>query len=150
MDKQSLQDRQQKIIGLIREFCSQQLNEEYFELSEKLIQKLGRKKNPPIATGQPQIWAAAAIHAIGTVNFLFDKSGEPYVSIDDINAFFETSKSTTGNKSKLIRDLLHLVHMDKEFSTKKILDNNPFANLVMVNGFIVPENSINITTSKSS
>src|SRR5665647_2419399 len=104
MDKQQIQERQQLIIDLIGEFCAKKLNEEYFELSKRLMQKLGRKRNVPFETGKPEIWAAAVIHALGTINFLFDKSFEPYVSIDDINAFFATSKSTTGNKSKQIRD----------------------------------------------
>ncbi len=142
MDKQNLLDRQQKILDLAREFCAKQLDEEYFELTERLIKKLGRKRNPPFATGQPQVWAAAIIHALGTINFLFDKSFEPYVSIDDINAFFATSKSTTGNKSKQIRDLLKLDLWNNEFSTKRMRNSNPFANLVMVDGLIVPVDTL--------
>jgi len=142
MDKQHIQERQQKILDLVREFCGKKLNEEYFELSERLVQKLGRKRNVPFTTGQPQVWAAAIIHALGTINFLFDKSFDPYVSIDEINDFFGTTKSTTGNKSKQIRDLLKLDRWDKEFSTKRMSGSNPFANLVMVNGLIVSVDSI--------
>jgi hypothetical protein len=138
MDKENLKIRQQNILDLVREFCSKKLDEEYFELSERLVQKLGRKRNPPIATGQPQIWAAAIIHTLGTINFLFDKSFEPYISIEDINVYFGTKKSTTGNKSKQIRDLLKLDRWDNEFSIKRMQDSNPFANLVMVDGYIVP------------
>ncbi|REG81355.1 DUF6398 domain-containing protein [Algoriphagus antarcticus] len=137
MDKQKIKEQQQKILELVREFCSKKLDEDYFELSERLIQKLGRKRNVPFATGQPQVWAAATIHALGTINFLFDKSFEPYVSIDEINDFFGTTKSTTGNKSKQIRDLLKLDRWDKEFSTRRMSESNPFSNLVMVDGFIV-------------
>jgi len=142
MDKQHIQERQQKILDLVREFCGKKLNEEYFELSERLVQKLGRKRNVPFTTGQPQVWAAAIIHALGTINFLFDKSFDPYVSIDEINDFFGTTKSTTGNKSKQIRDLLKLDRWDKEFSTKRMSGSKPFANLVMVNGLIVSVDSI--------
>jgi hypothetical protein len=38
--------------------------------------------------------------------------------------------------------LLKLDVWDKEFSTKKIQADNPFAEMVMVNGFIVPLNTI--------
>ena len=65
-------------------------------------------------------------------------SYKPYVSIDDINDFFGTKKSTTGNKSKEIRDLLKLDYWDSEFSTKKMANSNPFANFVMVDGFMTP------------
>ncbi|HEX7585418.1 MAG TPA: DUF6398 domain-containing protein [Prolixibacteraceae bacterium] len=142
MDKQQIQDRQQNILNLVKEFCAKKLNEEYFELSKRLMQKLGRKRNVPFETGKPEVWAAAVIHALGTINFLFDKSFEPYVTIDEINNFFGTSKSTTGAKSKQIRDLLKLDIWDKEFSTRKIQEGNPFAEMVMVNGLIVPLNTI--------
>jgi hypothetical protein len=138
MAKENLKERQQHIIDLVGEFCSKKLDKEYFELAERLIQKLGRKKMSPLTTGQPQIWAAAIIHALGTINFLFDKSSEPYASVDDINAYFGTNKTTTGNKSKYIRDLFKLRHWDDEFSTTGMQDSNPFANLVMVDGMIVP------------
>jgi len=101
-----------------------------------LICKLGRKRNVPFVTGQTTIWAAAVIHALGTINFLFDKSSKPYISIDEINDFFGTKKSTTGNKSKEIRDLLKFGYWDGEFSTKRMARSNPFANFIMVNGFI--------------
>lgn len=142
MEKKEISDRQQKILDLIRGFCAEKLNEEYFELGQRLLQKLGRKRNVPFVTGQPQIWAAAIIHALGTINFLFDKSFEPYVSADEINAFFGTNKSTTGSKSKLIRDLLKLDHWNNEFSTNSMNNSSPFANLVMVDGLIVPVNTL--------
>lgn len=140
MEKHQIEERKQIIINLVRDFCEEKLNGEYFELSERLIQKLGRKRNVPFTIGQTEVWAAAIIHAIGSINFLFDKSFDPYVSLDEINDFFGTTKSTTGNKSKQIRDLLKLKIWDNEFSTKKVSNSNPFANLAMINGFIVPIN----------
>lgn len=142
MDKQKVEQQKQKILDLLREFCEEKLNQEYFELSERMVQKLGRKRDVPFVTGKPEIWAAAIIHALGTINFLFDKSFEPYLSLDDINDYFGTKKSTTGNKSKQIRDLLKLSYWNNEFSTKNMQDSDPFANLVMVDGFIVPLDSL--------
>lgn len=138
MDKQKIKERQQEILTLVREFCAKHLDEEYFILAEQLVAKLGRKRNVPFISGRPEIWAVAVIHALGTINFLFDKTSEPYVSVDEINDFFHTNKSTTANKSKQIRDLLKLSTWDDEFSTERMHDNNPFKNLIMVDGFIVP------------
>ena len=87
LDKQKLQERQQQILELVRQFCVKKLDDEYFELANRLISKLGRKRNVPYSTGQIEVWAAAIIHALGTINFLFDKASEPYVSVDDINVF---------------------------------------------------------------
>ena len=69
MDKQLLQEKQKLILDLVLDFCAKKLDDEYFELSERLVEKLGRKKIQPLATGQPEIWAASIIHALGTINF---------------------------------------------------------------------------------
>jgi len=138
MDKKQILEKQQEILDLVKKFCDEKLDQEYYNLSERMIQKLGRKKVVPFTTGQPRIWACAIIHALGTINFLFDKSFEPYATVDELNEFFGTSKSTTGNKSKQIRDMLKLNYFDNEFSTQPMKDKNPLADLVMVDGFIVP------------
>jgi hypothetical protein len=142
MEKEKIIEKRQEIIRLVKSFCNEKLNEEYAALAEKLICKLGRKRNVPFVSGQVVIWAAAVIHALGTINFLFDKSSEPSVSIDEINDFFGTKKSTTGNKSKEIRDLLKLGYWDEEFSIKDLAKRNPYKDFVLVDDFIVPINSL--------
>jgi len=142
MEKEKVIEKQREIIQLVKHFCNEKLNEEYSVLAEKLVCKLGRKRNVPFVTGQTTIWAAAVIHVLGTINFLFDKSSKPYATIDDINDFFGTKKSTTGNKSKEIRNLLKLSYWDSEFSTKRMVNNNPFANFVMVDGFMMSVNEL--------
>ena len=123
-------------------FCSQKLDDDYYQLCEKLILKLGRKRDVPFKSGKIEIWAAAIIHAIGSINFLFDKSFEPYVTAEQISEFFGTKKSTVSNKARQIKDMLKLGYYDSEFSTQKMTENNPFNNMVMVNGLIVPLSSI--------
>ena len=116
-EKSAIENRKNQIQNLIKEFCTQKLDDEYFELSERLLNKLGRKRYVPFMSGKIEIWAAAVIH-VGTINFLFDKSFEPYTTVDEINVFFGTNKSSTGQKSKVIRELLNLGYFDSEFSTK--------------------------------
>ena len=138
MEKEKIIEKQKEIIQLAKNFSNEKLNEEYAMLAEKLICKLGRKRNVPFVSGQSVIWAAAVIHALGTINFVFDKSAKPCTSVDEINSFFGTKKSTVTNKSKEIRDLLKLGYWDSEFSTKEMENDNPFANFVMVDGFMMP------------
>ena len=142
MEKENVMQRQQEIIQLAKDFCNEQLNEEYATLAEKLICKLGRKRNVPFVTGQTAIWAAAVIHALGTLNFLFDKSSEPYATIDDICDFFGTKKNTISGKSKEIRDLLKLSHLDNEFATERMANRNPFGSHVMIGGKMMSVSSI--------
>lgn len=141
-EKLAIESRKNQILTLIKDFCKQKLDDDYFELSERLLNKLGRKRDVPFMSGRIEIWAAAVIHALGSINFLFDKSFEPYVTVDEINVFFSTNKSSTGTKSKFIRDLLNLGYFDEEFSTAHIKQNNPFERLTMVNGFIIPKDSL--------
>ena len=138
MDKEKIIEKQQQIIALTNKFCKEILqDDEYATLAEKMVLKMGRKRNVPFETGQIEIWAAAIIHALGSINFLFDKSSKPYTTLDELNQFFDTKKTTTGGKSKIIRDLLKLSYWDSEFSTRRMKGNNPFDGLMMMNGFIV-------------
>ena len=142
MDKPQTEERRDNIRSLVWEFCHDKLNEEYATLADRLVQKLGRKRTHPLATGQPEVWAAGIIHALGTINFLFDQSFEPHTTIHELNAYFRTKKSTTAAKAKQIRDLLKLERFDNEFSTQQMRASNPFTKFVMVNGFIVPVDSL--------
>ncbi|MDR1652134.1 MAG: DUF6398 domain-containing protein [Prevotellaceae bacterium] len=132
MDKEKKLEKQQQIINLTNAFCSEVLkDDEYAALAQKMVQKLGRKRNVPFETGKTEIWAAAVIHALGTINFLFDKSLQPYASVAQINEYFGTKQSTVGNKSKEIREMLNLSFWDSEFSTATMEDSNPFAKFTM-------------------
>jgi len=137
-EKDKILKRQGEILELLRAFSSAKLNDEYFELAEKLLAKLGRKRHVPFETGKVEIWAAAIIHALGMINFLFDRSQTPHVTVREIHEFFGTKESTVGNKSKEIRDMLKLRQWDDEFGTRKMQRQNPYRRLmVLSNGMIV-------------
>lgn len=119
-------------------FCSQNLNEDYYRLCEELIKKLGRKRDVPFSRGKIEIWAAAVVYALGSINFLFDKSFEPYLTAEQLNEYFGTKNSTVSNKAKQIKDMFDLWHFNPECSTQRMSESNPLNNMVMVDGFIVP------------
>jgi hypothetical protein len=141
-DKTLVEEKMQKLIEMTARFCDEYLDEENKQLCEKLIRKMSRKRNVPFLSGKIEIWAAAIVYAIGSINFLFDKKFEPYVSGDDICNYFGTSRSTTSQRAKLIRDMFKLRYWDKEFSTSQMMQNDPFRDLVMVNGLIVSIKSL--------
>lgn len=136
-EKSKIEQIKKQLIALTGAFCHKHINEEYVGLCEKLINKLARKHVVPFLAGKVEIWAAAIVHAIGSNNFLFDKNTEPYVSADFICEQFGVSKSTVGQKARVIRDMLKIGHFDPDFSTQAILKDNPFDRLAMVNGFLV-------------
>lgn len=67
---------------------------------------MARKREVSFLTGRIEIWAAAVIHALGTINFLFDKENSPDVPVSEIYQFFNTSQSTTSQKSKRLEACL--------------------------------------------
>lgn len=140
--KEKIEEKKAKLLELTTDFSKQYLNEEYNAVIEKLVNKMARKRTVPFETGKIEIWAAAVIHALGTVNFLFDKSSQPYVPVSVICEFFNTNQSTTTQKSKKIRDMFNMTYFDDNFATNTVNQKNPFQNLTMVNGFIVPHDML--------
>jgi hypothetical protein len=138
MTKEEIRTKEKQLLGMTDSFCSQKLDDDYRELCEKLIRKLGRKRQVPFTTGQLSIWAAAVVYAIGSINFLFDKSFEPYVTADDISEFFGAKKTTVSNKAKQIKDMFGMRRLSSEFSTRYMQDHNPMNEYVLVDGFITP------------
>ncbi|MCU0444484.1 MAG: DUF6398 domain-containing protein [Microscillaceae bacterium] len=136
-EKEKAKQIEAELIKLTDSFCEAELNAEYAQLCQKVIKKLGRKKTVPFLTGQKPIWAAAVVHAICSANFAFDKSQTPHTSVDEINTFFNTKKSTVSSKSAEIRKMLKIDYFNHEFVLNELWDKNPINNMVMVNGMIV-------------
>jgi hypothetical protein len=137
MTKQEIKQREEQLLEMTRTFCTEKLDNDYLQLCEKLIKKLGRKRDVPFQRGKPEIWAAAVVHALGSINFLFDKSFEPYMTAEQICEYFGTKISSVSNKAREIKDMLNLGYFDSEFSTQRMSESNPLSEMVMVDGFIV-------------
>jgi len=142
MTKEEIKNKEKELLEFTRSFCSKKLDDDHYQLCEKLIFKLGRKRDVPFKSGKIEIWAAAIIHAIGSINFLFDKSFEPYLTAEQISEYFGTKKATVSNKARQIKDMFKMGYYDPDFSTQHMKESNPFGEMVMVNGFIVPLASI--------
>lgn len=127
MDRTKLKAREDEIARMVTEFCNEKIDAEYASLCEKMVRKLGRKSSDPLERGRLEIWAAAVIYTVATINFLFDKSFEPYLPLPKIHEHFRTSSSTVSQKATQIRTMLKLRrYWDPEFSTEHMQSNNPF------------------------
>lgn len=118
--------------------CVENLDENYSELCEKLVKKMGRKHDVPFKRGRLDIWASAVVYAIGSINFLFDQSFEPYMSAAQVCDYFGTNQSTVSQKARRIKDMFDMGYFDPEFSTQHAENSNPMNNMVVVDGFFVP------------
>ena len=127
MEKEQLKEREAKVIELAVGFCNQKLNKECAELCTKLIQKLGRKRTSPLQSGRLEIWAAASVYTICSINFIFAKDSSLYIPSSAISEYFGTSGSTVSQKSRAIKDMLKISNFfDPNFSLKEIASQNPF------------------------
>jgi len=138
----NMQETYTAIVAMTDEFSKQHLNQEYALLAQQATAALCRKRPSPLATGKPNSWACGIIYALGFVNFLFDKSKKPFVSAGDLCAYFDISKSTGAAKSKTVRDALDLSQFDPNWCLPSLLDANPLAWMVQVNGVIVDARSL--------
>ena len=127
----------QEIIQLSDTFSDSYLNLEYAQLARFLTAALCRKRPSPLLKGFAKSWAAGIIHALGMVNFLFDSSRQPHVQANSIYEYFEVGQSTGQGKSKQIRDLMKMRPMDVNWSLPSLIDRNPIAWMISVNGLIV-------------
>ena len=127
----------EEIIGFTDAFCAEHLDAEYGELCRKVVAKLARKRPSPLLRGDSRIWAGGVIYAVGSINFLFDKSQTPHLSGDDLSRLTGIAKSTLGNKAKAVRDALKLNQLSTEFWRRELIESSALPWMIMVNGLIV-------------
>lgn len=134
---EAMQPRHNEITALTDALCQEKLNEEYAQLCREITAALARKRPSPLMGGHAKSWACAIAYTVGSVNFLFDKSQTPHLRADELCAWFGISKSTGGNKSSQIKQMLKIGLMDMQWTLPSRMEDNPMAWMVMVNGLIV-------------
>lgn len=125
------------ITALTDAFCAKQLNDEYRVLIHRVIGSLARKRPSPLLKGKENVWAAAAVHAVGRVNFLDDPSQVPHCKPKILCEFFGIAESTGQNKSKEIRVALRMGPMAPEWTLPSRLADNPLVWMLQVNGLMI-------------
>ncbi|MCL2298848.1 MAG: DUF6398 domain-containing protein [Firmicutes bacterium] len=133
----TMQAKYDEIAPLIVVFCDEKLNDDYKALCLRLLEKLCRKRPSPLLGGRAHTWAAGIAHAIGTNNFIFDKSQDIHMTAGELAAGFGLSVATTGQKSKEIRDMFKITYGNCEWLLPELIEDNPMIWMVMVNGLYV-------------
>jgi hypothetical protein len=133
----ALLSQYEEITALTDPFCREHLNEEYAELSRKMAAALARKRPSPLSQGRVKSWAGGIVYALGRINFLSDKSSEPYMRMDELCQRFGISQSTASAKSSEIWDALELMPLHPDYCLSTYVDSNPLIWFLVVNGFPV-------------
>ncbi len=132
-----MRERYETVTEITDEFCQKHLNEEYADLCRKMAAALSRKRPSPLESGREKSWAAGIVYVLGRVNFLFDKSQEPYMSAGELCEKIGVSQSTASNKSREVWYRLNLIQLHPEWCLPSRLEENPLAWIVEVNGLPV-------------
>jgi hypothetical protein len=82
------------------------------------------------------------VRVIGWVNFLGDPSQPHHMKMTDIDEGFGVSEATGAAKSSTIRDSLKIDRLDPEWTLPSLMDRNPMAWMIQVNGLIVDARSM--------
>ena len=130
----ALRGRVATITAVTDRVCEEHLDNEYAVLCRTLTVRLARKRPSPLERGEPRIWAAGVVYTVGWINFLFDKSQPPYIRADKLAEHIGVVQSTMANKSGRIRSVLELSWYEPELTRRGILEQNPFAWMLTVNG----------------
>lgn len=132
-----IQETFNAVAALTDAFCRAHLDEEYAQLARYAAAALCRKRPSPLAKGPVNAWACGIVHALGMVNFLFDKSQAPHMSAEELYERFGVGKSSGSAKSRAVREALHMSQMDPQWYRPSKMEQNPMAWLIMVDGLMV-------------
>lgn len=131
-------------------FCRQHLNEEYAGLARSAIAALCRKRPSPLQSGKPETWACAVLYALGQVNYLYDKSNTPNMSMQDLCARFGIAASTGGNKAKQVRDALRIRPWDHRWTLPSVIEKTEMIWMVEVDGLINDVRNLPLTVQEEA
>lgn len=130
-------ERLKEIKKLIQSFCEAHLNKDIEEFPMKLCDDLSRADGINLSRGKIEIWAASIIYTIARLNFLFDKANGIYITPDIICDFFNTKKSTVGNKATWVEKNYDLNHGIERYCSQDIID--AFTFYETPEGFVIPK-----------
>lgn len=99
------------------------------------VAALARKRPSPLLGGREPSWCAGFVHAIGSANFLFDKSQTPHCKPTQIYEHFGVSAGTGQAHSTKVRDLLRVTSFSPDWTLPSQLDDSPMVWMVEVDGF---------------
>lgn len=119
-----MNEKKTQLIEMVSKFSDLKLDSEHKMLCVNLVERIDESEKISFNRGKLEIWASGIVYAIAQLNFLFDESFEPCITVDDICDYFKTNKSSSYNKAYDIRKKLDLKLKDKDLSSKMILSSN--------------------------
>jgi Domain of unknown function (DUF6398) len=127
----------ERIVALTDDVCGKHLNSEYRDLARAMTAALCRKRPSPLTSGQPRTWAGGIVYVLGRINFLNDKSNDPYMSTADLCSAFGVSEGTVHAKARVIEKAVGARALDPRWTLPSLVEQNPLVWMAEVNGLLV-------------
>lgn len=134
----------EEISELLTEYSKEYLNQEYEELCLHALEKLCRKRPSPLKSGRQNTWAAGIVYAIGSNNFIFDKSQPIHMTAKELAAPFGVAASTASSKAALIKKALKIDYFHAEWCLHSQIADNPLLWMVSVDGLPVDARMLSV------
>ena len=129
-------ERFSEVAALLEQFGQTHLDPELTVFTLELWRRLCRRQTLDCGRGKPQIWAAAVVHVIARINFLFDRAQPMHLTFDTICGWFQVNKTTVGSKAAEIERALRLrQHSAPGLCRSEFIDK--FTTVQLSNGMLV-------------
>ena len=145
-----IQDKFKEIGEMLIDFCDEKLNEDYEDLCLRLLEKLCRKRPSPLLSGKASTWAAGIAYAIGSNNFIFDKTQEIHLTANELASAFGVSSSTASSKAAELKKMFKIDYFNIEWMLPEHIEDNPMIWMVKVNGFIVDVRDMSLEVQRQA
>jgi len=127
----------ESIVAITDVFCRDHLDDDYRTLAQHMTATLCRMRTSPVTLGKPRTWACGIIYLLGKINFLSDRSTQPYMTMADLCTAFGVGQSTASAKARAISQALKTHQLDPKWTLPSLLDANPLVWSAQVNGILV-------------
>ena len=122
------------ISKLIIDYSTEYLSKEYEGLCLHALEKLCRKRPSPLKSGRSNSWAAGIVYAIGSNNFIFDKSQPIHMTAKELAEPFGVAVSTASSKAAEIKKMLKIDYFRAEWCLPSEIDDNIMLWMVSIDG----------------
>jgi len=132
-----LQTRVATLLEQLDAFCAARLDGDYRELFHRAVESLASQHTAQLLKGRESSWCAGLVYAIGSANFLFERSQQPHCTSKDVFGFFGVSSSVGYAHAKKVRDLLAIEPLSPRWTLRSLQQPSADPQMVMVNGLTV-------------
>jgi len=129
-----MQETYEIISKILVDYSAEYLNKEYEELCLHALEKLCRKRPSPLKSGRSNTWAAGIVYAIGSNNFIFDKSQPVHMAAKELVEPFGVAVSTASSKAAMIRKMLKIDYFNAEWCLPSEIADNAMLWMVSIDG----------------